>query len=374
MSSFLEYSIETFNNDLIKNCKKYERAMRLRENFVEDFPPNKILDLNIDLYIEGKGKKETFCYRLEHELHDLGNILGSFAPKFGIYFSKESNDYLPTKRYGKTKDSAFKEVKRQISDLIQAGADKNIELIKKSKLCRTLRGKILFVYYPDKYLPIYDDKHLDFFILTLNILGDFNDTLQKQQALINWKDNNSIMKQWTLLQFQSFLFTTFWRKKGKEILEIEKRADEALLEKTQKSNDNKNKYIFSGDSPKPKPNIRIYKGIKSYKREAYIAREALNIANHFCEYDRTHKSFQRKTNSEFYTEPHHLIPMCCQENFPVSLDVEANIVSLCSNCHNHIHYGKTADVLVKKLFEERKNRLEQAGIKIDIQELLAFYK
>lgn len=130
------------------------------------------------------------------------------------------------------------------------------------------------------------------------------------------------------MQFQSFLFTTFWRKKGKEILEIEKRADEALLEKTQKSNDNKNKYIFSGDSPKPKPNIRIYKGIKSYKREAYIAREALNIANHFCEYDRTHKSFQRKTNSEFYTEPHHLIPMCCQENFSLLSYCLSNLLKL----------------------------------------------
>ena len=43
--------------------------------------------------------------------------------------------------------------------------------------------------------------------------------------------------------------------------------------------------------------------------------------------------------SQNYTEQHHLIPMAYSDKFEVSLDVEVSIVSLCSTCHNHIHYG-----------------------------------
>lgn len=57
-----------------------------------------------------------------------------------------------------------------------------------------------------------------------------------------------------------------------------------------------------------------------------------------------------------------------------SLDVPANIVSLCSNCHNEIHYGKKFDLLISKLYEERKEDLKEAGIYFTLEELLLKYK
>ena len=54
--------------------------------------------------------------------------------------------------------------------------------------------------------------------------------------------------------------------------------------------------------------------------------------------------------------------MAFSEQFNVSLDVEENIVSLCSNCHNQIHYGADADKLIEKLYEERKDALASVGI------------
>ena len=67
--------------------------------------------------------------------------------------------------------------------------------------------------------------------------------------------------------------------------------------------------------------------------------------------------------------------MCFQDKFPQnSLDIEANIVSLCSNCHNRIHYGKDAPVLLKKLLADRKKYLEKLDIKIDEKQLLKLYK
>lgn len=65
--------------------------------------------------------------------------------------------------------------------------------------------------------------------------------------------------------------------------------------------------------------------------------------------------------------------MAFSDEFEVSLDVEENIVSLCSNCHNQIHYGKDADKLIAKLYEERKDILKKVGIVISLDRLLAMY-
>lgn len=68
------------------------------------------------------------------------------------------------------------------------------------------------------------------------------------------------------------------------------------------------------------------------------------------------------------------MPLSFSDRFDVSLDVEENIVSLCSNCHNQIHYGQDSYSLIKKLYQERKKHLEQVGIKITLKELLDMYR
>ena len=67
------------------------------------------------------------------------------------------------------------------------------------------------------------------------------------------------------------------------------------------------------------------------------------------------------------------MPMKYSNKFPVSLDVEANIVSLCSNCHNEIHYGKNYESLLEILYEKRKGLLEQVGIHITLEQLKEMY-
>ena len=66
--------------------------------------------------------------------------------------------------------------------------------------------------------------------------------------------------------------------------------------------------------------------------------------------------------------------------FQKSLDVEANIVSLCSYCHNLIHYGADAEIVIRELWEDRKEELEAAGIlemnngtRLTVDILLGFY-
>jgi predicted HNH restriction endonuclease len=72
-------------------------------------------------------------------------------------------------------------------------------------------------------------------------------------------------------------------------------------------------------------------------------------------------------------EPHHLVPMCESEKFTVSLDREENIICLCSNCHNEIHYGKRAKEIVAIFYEQRKDLLKSVGIDISLADLLKIY-
>lgn len=131
-------------------------------------------------------------------------------------------------------------------------------------------------------------------------------------------------------------------------------------------------FEYAGLPQKVKEPI-IKDGIKIYPRDKQTAANALIHANFSCEIDFNHPAFIRKHSNLFYTEPHHLVPLAMQEYFDVSLDVEENIVSLCSNCHNEIHYGKDADKLIRKLYKKRKKYLEKAGIFVSEEELLAMY-
>jgi len=96
-------------------------------------------------------------------------------------------------------------------------------------------------------------------------------------------------------------------------------------------------------------------------------------ANFQCEIDSMHHTFIRKNCDFPYTEAHHLIPLAYQDYFKYSLDIEENIISLCSNCHNEIHYGINAGILIEKLYNERKELLRKKNIEITLDKLLSFY-
>ena len=109
------------------------------------------------------------------------------------------------------------------------------------------------------------------------------------------------------------------------------------------------------------------------KRNAKYAMSALAHANFLCEVDNSHPTFLRKSKNYNYTEPHHLISLSQRGAFDSSLDCEANIVSLCSNCHNQLHYGRYKKDMLTKLYNERKDALKQSGIEISLDDFLLIY-
>ena len=95
-----------------------------------------------------------------------------------------------------------------------------------------------------------------------------------------------------------------------------------------------------------------------------------------CEINWDHASFLRRNGHVLYMEPHHLIPISFTDYFGVNLDREQNIFSICSNCHNQIHYGTQEDVrkLITKLFLLRvKEICSILGREISVEEIYRIY-
>ena len=126
--------------------------------------------------------------------------------------------------------------------------------------------------------------------------------------------------------------------------------------------------------PKPAPEPRQEQGAFKYPRNPAISKQALKNAKYLCECGSDHASFIRKSNGKNYTEPHHIIPMSAQGDFDIDLDCLPKIISLCSNCHNKLHYGADIDDMLFQIYEQRKEALSKFGINISFEELLSYYK
>lgn len=131
------------------------------------------------------------------------------------------------------------------------------------------------------------------------------------------------------------------------------------------------------NAPQPKGPVSQRSGNRNiYLRDAAVSKRALRRSGHLCEIEITHPSFLRRYGNVLYMEPHHLIPISFTDYFGVNLDREQNIFSLCSNCHNQIHYGTKEDVrqLVSKLFASRKFEIcSILGKDITVNELFQIY-
>ena len=513
----LENQIDEFFIHLGEYTEAEEKNEALRKRFVENYTISAIQAFTKDQYVIGKGTNDSFCYRIEEELRDLGDMHGANSFKFGMYYGKSGSDtaekYRMQKKFGDDPDKALELIKEQIINLIKAGKAEDYDAIRECELWPLFRGKILSTYYPERYLAIFIDEHLDYFIskLSLDVPGDA-DVLDKQACLVNWKRLNPRLKDISMFLFDSFLYSTFGKplaeiKNAKDIqaqrdrdypkkyavsLKIKQAewvdllededvffdSDIELLKKiylednhattlydlsikdgvpsstyipqvvglakriskaknlppikgddgsrvwwripfwgrrredghfewkirpdlakalvklypeldliglNEEEDDNlisdlKNSTMAEVDDTfeytggkKKKPAPVFTNGHKTYPRDRQIAVNALAHAHFKCEVDEEHPTFIRKRSDRPYTEPHHLVPMSFSDSFDVSLDREENIVSLCSNCHNEIHYGRDAKILIEKLYSDRKELLESIGISIALDELLEMY-
>ena len=103
---------------------------------------------------------------------------------------------------------------------------------------------------------------------------------------------------------------------------------------------------------------------KIWKRSGILRNQTIEFAGYQCEIDHGHDTFIAESTNQPYMEAHHIIPLRQQENFGNSLDVYANLISLCPICHRKIHLGLRDErrSMVDELYEKRKERLANCGL------------
>jgi len=215
----------------------------LRASFVKFFSPSRISTMEINEYVAGIKPPENnynFCYTLERKLDGLGSIVGATAFKFGVYYGKTISEnkyiYRFRKRFGKTYQEAFKDVKETILELLEVGKSENIEALVSNKLSPMFKGKILSTYYPNRYLNVFSPEHLNFFLTKLDLDTKEliqSDPIYKREALIEFKNRDKVMRDWSVDLFSYFLYHEYPGKPPQKYTRFGFPSSSALLHESQ---------------------------------------------------------------------------------------------------------------------------------------------
>ena len=162
---------------------------------------------------------------------------------------------------------------------------------------------------------------------------------------------------------------------GEDDREFQNEVDMLIMEKGVTVDNSGIQRSFSNLPTKPQEEKETNKSISlKYKRNPAKSQYVIEKqAKHLCQIDCDHPTFKRRDGVHSYVEAHHLIPTKNQDQFPrVDLDNPANIVAICSNCHNCIHYGHKpeAEKLIAQLYEIKRAALKEATLDIGLERLL----
>ena len=146
---------------------------KLLTEFEQRFPRDELPQLALEDY--AVGRPDTFCYWLEFKTHDLGSVAGGSSSKWGVCWSKGDQAWKWNKALkSDSAEEAFQKLKTGLLHLIEAAANDQfdqLDTIGSKELGpnrNALRAKPLYLYFPNKFLPIANPYHLTHF---LNFFG-----------------------------------------------------------------------------------------------------------------------------------------------------------------------------------------------------------
>jgi hypothetical protein len=160
-----EHALQTW---LQHNTKVMPDDLRqLRETFVQRFPIEQLGRMTLDEY--AVGKPDSFCYWLEFKTKELGSIRGGSAAKFGVWWSKDEDRWRWNSIYTSAED-ALTHIKGGLAALTRAVREGHMNALDKIGAEQlgperySLRCKPLYLYFPNKFLPISNPNHLKHFL------------------------------------------------------------------------------------------------------------------------------------------------------------------------------------------------------------------
>jgi hypothetical protein len=198
----------------------YKDSEDLTLQFQEKFSRDKLRSMTLEEYVEGHQSKDSFCYWLEHKTDPVGKLMpGGSGLGFNVYYSKKGGAYVIQEgSQGKivSEEEANKRlefIKAKLIELLKVAERNNFEEIrrisKQLPLDQHTKGKILSLYFPDKYLSLFSNRHMDEYLNSFGLLDPKTknlDAFEKREILLLFKQQDEIMKNWPNRKYIDFLY------------------------------------------------------------------------------------------------------------------------------------------------------------------------
>jgi|3_EtaG_2_1085321.scaffolds.fasta_scaffold01890_5 5-methylcytosine-specific restriction protein B len=149
----------------IMEKEKNKELHQLKQDFLDAWPLERVKEMGLEEYTDLK-RDDSFCYWVESKTRPLGSIQGGTSYKFGIYKRENTDsedsrdayltdgDYAWLKKYGETKEEAFKNVKQIVVDVVEASSKEDLAIIDSIDLGDAYKWKIAFLYSDHKVINI----------------------------------------------------------------------------------------------------------------------------------------------------------------------------------------------------------------------------
>ncbi len=204
---------------------------QLREDFVRHFPIDSLTNMTLDQYALGK-QKESFCYWLEFKTKELGEIRGGSAAKFGVWWSKSEERWRWNSVYQSAED-ALTHIKQGLIALIDATRAEQFgeldkigrELLGPNRY--SLRGKPLYLYFPEYFLPISNPEHLKHFLRQFGEQPE-GDLIALNHQLLSFLQSLPPFNGFDTRQMMIFLYEQMPPRKGDVVFPTEPQKPEEL--------------------------------------------------------------------------------------------------------------------------------------------------
>ena len=231
-------NLSTRLDNFVLSVKDIQEHDTLRQQFLETYNKDRIENLSKEDYFAGLGRKQgCMAYDLEWSTRKLGSIKGGSKYKFGY----ESD-------FPKIKSLIQKVISIDSNNAYQLDGTLSKELIQIAKLSKEINGfktgrtvipKLLSIYYPDIFLPIFNDQ--DHFLAMIISEGSGTENtgldlyLEYNFKLLNAKKEFEAVINKTLdnFKFTHLLYHTFPKEQSKtegEALVASETAEEQKFE------------------------------------------------------------------------------------------------------------------------------------------------
>jgi hypothetical protein len=208
------------------------------------------MEMTLDQY--AIGKPDSFCYWLEFKTKELGSISGGSAAKFGVWWSKSENRWRWNSIYQSEKD-ALTRIKQGLFAQVNAAQSQRFDDL--DKIGRdllgpnrySLRGKPLYLYFPDYFLPISNPEHLKHFLKQFGQQAD-GDLIALNRQLLAFLQSQPEFVGFDTYQMMIFLYENMPPKKAETVppeIEPPSQPDSSQPDSVAPSTSNRTKVFIS---------------------------------------------------------------------------------------------------------------------------------